>query len=157
MTNLNTRTLVVVAIVLVVIVGLIMAVLPSTPQAEITSFQECADAGYPIMESFPEQCRTPDGRTFVNEEQPIPDDDSDGAAGGTFPTGGCAVAGCSGQLCVSAGEANDVFTTCEFKPEYACYRSAKCERQANGLCGWTQTDELRACLKSPPAIDVSVQ
>lgn len=37
--------------------------------AEIDSFTECADAGYPIMESYPEQCRTPDGRTFVNEAQ----------------------------------------------------------------------------------------
>lgn len=33
--------------------------------APITSFEECAAAGYPIMESFPEQCRTPDGKTFV--------------------------------------------------------------------------------------------
>ncbi|OGZ42072.1 MAG: hypothetical protein A3C80_01490 [Candidatus Ryanbacteria bacterium RIFCSPHIGHO2_02_FULL_45_43] len=31
----------------------------------ITSFEACADAGYPIMESYPEQCRTPDGRLFV--------------------------------------------------------------------------------------------
>src|SRR3989344_2189845 len=137
MSNLNTKALVIVAIVLVVLVGLIMAISPSTPQAEITSFQECADAGYPIMESFPEQCRTPDG--------------------GTFPTGGCAVAGCSGQLCVPSGEADDVFTTCEFKPEYACYRGAKCERQADDRCGWTLTVELRACLPNPPAIDVSVQ
>lgn len=33
----------------------------------INSFEECAAAGYPIMESFPEQCRTPDGRLFVRE------------------------------------------------------------------------------------------
>lgn len=37
-----------------------------TPQA-ITSFEDCWDAGYPIMESYPEQCRTPDGQTFVRE------------------------------------------------------------------------------------------
>lgn len=35
----------------------------------IGSFEECALAGYPIMESYPEQCRTPDGRTFVNDKQ----------------------------------------------------------------------------------------
>ncbi len=34
---------------------------------KITSFDECAAAGYPIMESYPEQCRTPDGKVFVAE------------------------------------------------------------------------------------------
>ncbi len=38
--------------------------------ADISTFEECAATGYPIMESYPEQCRTPDGRTFVRE---IPD------------------------------------------------------------------------------------
>ncbi len=33
--------------------------------SEINSYQECADAGYPIMESYPEQCATPDGRSFT--------------------------------------------------------------------------------------------
>ena len=35
------------------------------PTEAINSFKECAAAGYPIMESYPEQCKTPDGRTFV--------------------------------------------------------------------------------------------
>ena len=35
----------------------------------IASFVDCAKAGYPIMETYPEQCRTKDGRTFV---KPIP-------------------------------------------------------------------------------------
>ncbi len=38
----------------------------------ITNFQECTDAGYPIMESYPEQCATPDGRTFINDASRIP-------------------------------------------------------------------------------------
>lgn len=33
----------------------------------INNFEECAEAGYPIMESYPEQCKTPDGRTFARE------------------------------------------------------------------------------------------
>lgn len=32
----------------------------------ISSFEECVAAGYPVMESYPEQCKTPDGRTFTN-------------------------------------------------------------------------------------------
>lgn len=38
---------------------------------EISSFEECAQAGYPIMESYPEQCRTPDGKNFVKKVEPI--------------------------------------------------------------------------------------
>lgn len=37
----------------------------------ISSFEECRDAGYPIMESYPEQCATPDGRVFVNTSQSV--------------------------------------------------------------------------------------
>lgn len=55
----------------------------------------------------------------------------------------CKKTGCSGQVCSD----QDVMTTCEYKPEYACYKKAACERQANGDCGFTQTPELVACLK----------
>ncbi|NTU72738.1 hypothetical protein HGB07_01010 [Candidatus Roizmanbacteria bacterium] len=33
----------------------------------IDTFEECAQAGYPIMESYPEQCRAPDGRNFTKQ------------------------------------------------------------------------------------------
>lgn len=36
-------------------------------QSKITSFEECAAAGYPVMESYPRQCRTPSGELFVEE------------------------------------------------------------------------------------------
>lgn len=35
----------------------------------ITNFEECVAAGNPVMESYPEQCRTQDGQLFVNEAQ----------------------------------------------------------------------------------------
>ncbi|MDP3696626.1 MAG: Gmad2 immunoglobulin-like domain-containing protein [Candidatus Taylorbacteria bacterium] len=59
--------------------------------------------------------------------------------------GACKVGGCSGQLCLDGSE-EDVVTTCEYKTEYACYKTAKCERQEDGKCGWTPTEELVACL-----------
>jgi len=31
------------------------------------NFEECAAAGNPVMESYPRQCRTPDGKHFVEE------------------------------------------------------------------------------------------
>lgn len=40
------------------------------PKSEINSFEECAAAGYTVMESYPRQCRTPEGVTFVEK---IPD------------------------------------------------------------------------------------
>ena len=37
----------------------------SPPDDGIDNFEECAAAGYPIAESYPEQCFTPDGRSFT--------------------------------------------------------------------------------------------
>jgi len=33
----------------------------------VTNFEECAALGYPVMESYPRQCRTPEGDMFVEE------------------------------------------------------------------------------------------
>lgn len=32
-----------------------------------TDFQSCADAGYPVLESYPQQCKLPDGQTFIED------------------------------------------------------------------------------------------
>lgn len=56
---------------------------------------------------------------------------------------GCFVGGCSGQVC---SDDAGVVTTCEWRPEYACYQDATCERQADGQCGWTDTPALQQCL-----------
>ena len=114
----------------------------------IASFEDCVAAGNPVMESYPRQCRTPDGKNFVENISPNGPEDGLG-----LQMNGCAVAGCSGQLCVSADEAGDIVTTCEFRAEYACYREASCEPQANGKCGWTETKELKQCLANPPALN----
>lgn len=159
--KISTMTLIGLVIVLTLIAGLLLSLSNIAKQQRmysITTFRECADAGYPIMESYPEQCRTPDGRLFVNEEveQIVPPE-----SGTTTPetkpdtkgTGAkCVRGGCSGQLCVSAAEAEGMVTTCEYRAEYACYNTAKCEVQSDGACGWTQTAELKACLQNPPAL-----
>lgn len=54
----------------------------------------------------------------------------------------CFPTGCSGQICADA----DVMTTCEWRPEHACYRSASCSAQRNGDCGWVMDNELKRCL-----------
>lgn len=66
-----------------------------------------------------------------------------------YPTtpnyGQCYVGGCSSQLCTDQPGA---VSTCEYRAEYSCYQRARCERQTNGACGWTPTNELYACLNS---------
>jgi hypothetical protein len=62
---------------------------------------------------------------------------------GTKTTKSCIKTGCSGQVCADT----EVITTCEWRPEYACYKRARCERQSDGKCGFTMTPELRACLR----------
>ncbi len=60
------------------------------------------------------------------------------------PLAPCVRTGCSGQACAD----QQMITTCDWKPEYACYQQATCERQADGSCGFTQTPALTACLGS---------
>src|SRR5262245_49834153 len=71
----------------------------------ISNFEECAAAGNPVMESYPRQCTTKDGRTFVEDVPPQ-------EATTTISSNGCAVAGCSAQLCVSAEKVSTVITDC---------------------------------------------
>ncbi|HUS30845.1 MAG TPA: hypothetical protein VMZ53_20180, partial [Kofleriaceae bacterium] len=70
---------------------------------------------------------------------------------GAVSDGDCVKTGCSGTICADPG--NEVVTTCEMKPEYACYQNATCARQTDGKCGWTQTPELTSCLANPPKLD----
>lgn len=69
---------------------------------------------------------------------------------GADTAGECITTGCSGTICAEPGQ--EVMTTCEMKPEYACYKTAVCERQADGSCGWTQTPDLQTCLTNPPPL-----
>jgi hypothetical protein len=59
----------------------------------------------------------------------------------------CYVGGCSAQLCT---DDPGRVSTCEWREQYACYRTAKCERQGNGTCGWTNTPALAACIAANP-------
>lgn len=58
-----------VAVTLAVLVGFVWCQIQARLNA-IDDFAGCAEAGYPVMESYPRQCRTPDGRTFVEELAP---------------------------------------------------------------------------------------
>jgi len=64
----------------------------------------------------------------------------------------CRATGCSGQICAE----EEIMTTCEFLPEYTCYKTARCERQSDGQCDWKQTPELNSCLESTSVLRVQV-
>lgn len=84
------------------------------------------------------------GQSTPSTTQPAPPPSSaPPAAGGT-----CIKTGCGGTVCAEPGQ--DIVTTCEFRPEHACYQKAACERQASGACAWTETPELTACRANPP-------
>jgi len=71
--------------------------------------------------------------------------DEPAQSGQQFAGAGCAIGGCSNQLCVNEGE-GDIISTCEWTEAYACYQTARCEKQSSSSCGWTQTSELTRCL-----------
>lgn len=61
----NTKVILGVIIGLILLSSIIAFNISSKDKIEVNSFEECAAAGYPIMESYPRQCRTRDGKNFV--------------------------------------------------------------------------------------------
>lgn len=66
----NKNLIYVVFFVVIVVVALYFGI--SKPKeavvpTNILSFEDCVKAGLPVMESYPRQCRTPDGRTYTEE------------------------------------------------------------------------------------------
>lgn len=59
----------------------------------------------------------------------------------------CVTGGCSGELCQEPGTPAPSFTTCMYKREYDCYKTARCARDLQGQCAWETTPELDKCLK----------
>ncbi len=58
---------------------------------------------------------------------------------------GCMIGGCSNQICSNEDD-EPVITNCMWTEAYACYRTARCEMQTGGSCGWTQNSDLTQCL-----------
>lgn len=57
----------------------------------------------------------------------------------------CTIGGCSGTVCQSK-DAEPIFTTCEWLPEYACYKQIQC-KCIDDKCQWKETEEFLNCVK----------
>jgi len=64
----NSKLAIIILVVAVVLVAIAVAIaaVALRNDEQTKSFTECADAGYPISQTFPETCSTPDGKTFTN-------------------------------------------------------------------------------------------
>ena len=144
--------------VVLLIVGVSFTVFkgPLVVEPVALTFEECVERGYEITTETPRRCITPEGISFVEGgELPAPQpEEIEDEPGNVEPAppvrGACVIGGCSGQLCVEEGDPG--VSTCEYRAEYACYKSAVCERQASGQCGWRQDSALLACLSNPPPL-----
>ena len=60
---------IVIIIILVIIISLAITLFYKklNKNEEINSFEDCANLGYPVGESYPRQCWTPDGKHFIEE------------------------------------------------------------------------------------------
>lgn len=134
------------------------------------NFDECINrSGSRLQESYPSVCITREGNYFVQEVyrpdlnqnlqptiaiEPTVSIQPDYNPLPTTALSPCKRAGCSGQLCVEMYAEEDIFSTCEYKPEYVCYQEATCERQPDGTCGFTPSEGLSTCLQEKSAIEV---
>ncbi len=60
----------------------------------------------------------------------------------------CVSAGCSGQICMPRAKAEQrpLFSTCEYRDEYACLKETSCGCQ-EGRCAWDITPAYAACME----------
>lgn len=96
--------------------------------------------------TYPSPCNVPDGwETFSSQDVCAGDEPAEPGFNECVTDADCFRTGCSGTVCA----AQTIYTTCEYRPEYACYSepttSCGCN---NGVCGFAQTEELESCLNN---------
>ena len=92
---------------------------PCTSTSAIDTFEECVAAGYPVMESYPRQCRVTGGPTFTE------------VIGGQM----------TGALCTAArGHWNECSSRCQLdnagKPAVACPMMCEALCECGGIAGF---------------------
>jgi len=101
------KKIILISIIIIVLVGAVAYFILNqqklSPLQMITNFEECAQAGYPVGESHPRQCWTPDGRHFVEEIEKI-EYYGFSTYGSCQVNNDCLVSGCNREICQSKTE-----------------------------------------------------
>lgn len=66
----------------------------------------------------------------------------------------CTTGGCSGTICQSK-DSEPVFTTCEWLPEYECYKKIEC-RCLDNKCQWDKTKKFNKCVDETRKSDIEI-
>lgn len=147
----NTKSLILLAFALFFIILLFGAIMVINNKPQIASYSDCVNApGNIVTQSYPATCITKAGERFVqelteDEQKPLLSSMSI-TSPSPISTNDCQISGCSGEICQNADE-EPIITDCLYLEKFACYADARCEKQADDNCGWTQTDELTSCLE----------
>lgn len=83
------------------------------------------------------------------------------------PEEGCAVAGCSSEICTTTEQASRLISICLSRPEYNCVKLTSCG-MVQGKCSWKENPQYRTCLglggvepvinsSTPPACTLTCQ
>lgn len=59
------KVLIPLILLILILVGVWWIFSVAEKQSPITNFEECANAGNPVMESYPRQCRSAEGELFI--------------------------------------------------------------------------------------------
>lgn len=63
----NTFIVIIILVILVVLGSLVINKFEDKAMTDIKNFDDCIAADYEVMESYPRQCRAPDGRLFTED------------------------------------------------------------------------------------------
>lgn len=113
------KFLVIISFVVLVVLVLLFVMFGEGPSEDINTFEECVDAGYPTVETYPEQCFASDGRIFVQEvdEDNIVPELYEFYGSSTYyaceVNEECMVSGCNNEICQSTQE-EEVMSICIF-------------------------------------------
>jgi hypothetical protein len=113
--NLNPKKLVLIGLGLILFLILIAVVyyVVFHTQKIVSTYEECAAAGYPILETYPPQCKAPDGKLYVKNVNSrsgyiapkLPDGIyGDNTGANCTADSGCVIGGCNSEICMGKGE-----------------------------------------------------
>lgn len=163
----HSKNILVLIFVLFLILILFYAPSLNKKDIEINNFEECADAGYAVGESYPRQCWTPEGKHFVE----VITWKNDGIIlMQNSETGEYACFGCGKTICIDpipimkpVEETLEKYCSSDFEiigegERFNCSKESRntdfCIEIYQPVCGWFNPEEI-VCVKYPCAVTFS--